>query len=234
MIVYWAGVDYDNDRNWDMLYKEPEGLISLLSKNKEKNDGTFFQCPAMNNHFKNTFVIKNLQHSRYIIDGDGHVIPQTRGYLVSKTRPFSSITNNILFQYGLSYAFFSEEENIKMKITGPYFSQIEYYKYGALVPAEFDISTWFRSGNFEFNLWEGVNEFELYENEPIAYVTFDTADKVTLKRFHATEELKKILKSAGTSSSWYPNTPLVKRYEMFKQSKLKSRVLKLIKENIME
>jgi hypothetical protein len=235
MIIYWAGVDYDPSKDWNMLYKEPENILSSLNKTREKgNDNSFFQCPAVTNHFKNTFIIRNPQHSAYDIRNN-EVHPLTRGYVSSSiVHPNNALKDNTLFRYGLSYIFFAEDPGVTMSFTGPYFSQSQHTQYGAVIPGELNVSSWFRNVNFEYNLWEGVNSFEVLEDEPIAYINFNVEEKVILKRFYVTEDLKRITHSTGTSSTWFPNISLEKRYGMFEQSKLKGYILKNIKENLME
>jgi len=235
MIIYWAGIDYDSYKDWNMLYREPENILTSMNKTREKNnENSFFQCPAVTNHFKNTFVINNPQHSAYKIENN-IVTPLTKGYVSSNVEhPNKALNQSTLFRYGLSYIFFTEEENVTMRLTGPYFSNNQHFQYGAVIPGELNISSWFRNVNFEFNLWPNVDTFEIFENEPLAYVNFNVKEKVTLKRFYVTEELKKITHSTGTSSNWFPNISLEKRYNMFEKSKLKSFIIKNIKENLME
>ena len=78
MIIYWAGIDYDSYKDWNMLYREPENILTLMNRTREKNnENSFFQCPSVTNHLKNTYVISNPQHSAYRIENNT-VIPTTR------------------------------------------------------------------------------------------------------------------------------------------------------------
>jgi hypothetical protein len=235
MIIYWAGIDYDSYKDWNMLYREPENILTLMNRTREKNnENSFFQCPSVTNHLKNTYVISNPQHSAYRIENNT-VIPTTKGFVNSGIEHTDkALSESTLLRYGLSYIFFTEEENVTMRLTGPYFSHNQHFQYGAVVPGEINISSWFRNINFEFNLWPKVDAFEIFENEPLAYVNFNVKEKVILKRFYVTEDLKKITHSTGTSSTWFPNISLEKRYNMFEKSKLKSFIIKNIKENLME
>ena len=59
-----------------------------------------------------------------------------------------------------------------------------------------------------------------------------TPNDVELVRFQMNEPLTKYSRSTATSSSWYTNVPLLKRYKMFENSKMKRLIMKEIKKCI--
>jgi hypothetical protein len=229
--IFWATADYDeNGPDWNMLYYEPVSLINELNKKNSKETDNFLKCPAVNNYIKNIYVIKNSMTSSYKIKGE-QVVPTSKQYINSYIAHPPTLNNNSILKYGLSYIFFTPEDNLKMSLTSPYFSNSQHLKYGNLVPGEFDISSWFRNINFEFNLW-GADSFEIFENEDICYIKFNTDKKIKMHRFQMNNELKRISYSTGTSSNWKPLISLQDRYNMFKRSRLKNLVLKEIHSNI--
>lgn len=234
-VVYWAsddGLTNNQDMDWSILFREPESLLEKLYKNNEKtNDNNFFQCPAVKKSIKNTFVFNNPIQSYYKIQKDGSVISNSKNSIYSSIVHQPTIKNNTLFSYNLSFYFFSEED-INIRFTSPFFSQANHMRYGSLVPGSFNISSWFRSINLEFNLWEGVDEFNIEEDEPIAYFNFDSENKVILKRFKMNESLTKIAKTCSNGSYWETRVSLLKRYKRFKDTKTNLFILKEIKENI--
>ena len=82
----------------------------------------------------------------------------------------SNIKNSFLFTITLPYIFFSEED-IEMTMTSPFFSNSKHLQYASIVPGTFNISQWFRSVNFEFNIWSG-SEFKIDEGEDMIYFNF--------------------------------------------------------------
>jgi hypothetical protein len=230
--IYWSNHDGKNDNDWSILYEEPKSLYHSLSENREKeNDKSFFNCPSFTSFSKNILVIRNPLKSHYFFENS--FIRATDGSLAGEISHSPSIKNNILFVLFHSFIFFSEEE-VELSMTSPFFHHAQHLKYGAIVPGKLNIGLWYRSLTLEFNLWEGVNELVLEKNEPIAYLHFNTSEKINLKRFYNTDKLKKISYTMANSAYWEPKVPLLKRYQRFKNSQISKIVLQEIKNNLIE
>jgi hypothetical protein len=133
--------------------------------------------------------------------------------------------------YGLKWIFFSEED-IEMTLTSPYFSQSPHLHYGAVVPGQLKINSWFRAVNLEFNLWPNVSEFKVEEDEILAYFNFNTNKNIKLVRFEMNEKLHHYSNAGIQSTVWESWVPLKKRYDRFKKSRMNELVLAEIKRNI--
>ena len=236
--VYYSPTNQgDPNKDWRLLYYTPERLFDRLKKRYTKEENSFFSCPASQNVLKNTFVLINSMKSSYIFNNEntnGNVILDKSTGINAMVMHKPSIENEKLFVVSNFWVFFTEEDSLEMTVTSPFFEKTNYMKYGALVPAKFDIGKWFRNISLEFNLWAGVNEFYLEDEEPIVYLTFNTNRRVNLIRFNMTPDLDKIIESTGASTRWEPKVSLPWRYNRFKKSNMKDIVMKEIKNNIVE
>jgi hypothetical protein len=239
LIVYWSPVYNPSEANWNILYDDFESLyqnkVSDINKNNKKS---MFACPSFTNLSKNTLLAINPLKSHYgfsNLDMDRVTINnKIDGGLLGEILHDRSANNRIVLQYALKYVFFTEEDSLKVTITSPYFNKSNHLKYGGLVPGEFDIGKWFRSLNFAYELWDGVDEFVIEKEEVAGYIQFHTDRKVVLKRFKINPELLSILYTTGTSSSWMPRVGLPERYDKFKKSRTKDIVLREIKNNLID
>jgi hypothetical protein len=234
IIVYWSPWFLDSENSdWNMLYYPPENILNRLAKNKnnKNNSDNFFQCPSVTSLFKNTFALKNSIDSKFSIIDNKVITLGNSGIEAQILRP-ESINNQTSLQYNLRWIFFSECDDLNMRLTSPFFSKCQHLKYGNIVPGEFNIGMWFRNINLEYNLWENVKSFHVEENEDLAYISFDSKNKIKLVRFEMNDKLHSYSNSTATSSTWEPKVSLLKRYNRFKETKMKELVLKEIKNNI--
>lgn len=232
--IYWAPV-YSGDSDWNMIYPDMDSLYDVLRINMNSDgppNGNFFYCPAFSNLTKNTFIIKNPIKSHFIIENN-KLVPQGSAHIQSDMFHAPSILEKKQIVYVLRYIFFTDiEENIDITLTSPYFNNSEHFKYGMLIPGRFSINNWFRSTILEFSLWNDVKEFIVEKDEHLAYINFSTNKPINLIRFEMNEKLHKYCSACNTSSKWEPWIPLYDRYKRFKSSRLKSMILKEIKQNI--
>jgi hypothetical protein len=237
IVVYWAsedGIFLEQPNDWSMLYTEPISLEKDLNKNIVPGSSpNFFQCPSVRNILKNTFVLKNPIESKYSINSENEISSRAKNSLAVSVIHQPTLKGSFLFQFALGLYFFSEED-LTMTLSAPFFSQADHMRYGAVVPGSINIGSWFRNINFEFNLWEGVKEFSIKENEPMAYVRFETEKNVVLKRFKMNKNLTNIGKTCSTSSTWEKGVPLSKRYARFKNSKTNKYVLQEIQRQLID
>lgn len=236
--IYWSGYSEIQSSDWTLLYDTPKTLYEELDNQKSNNidkKSNIFLCPAVRNHIKNTLVIKNSskQHIKINkIQGKNIVVPDNYNMLPSKVIRPENLENQILVQIFNSYIFFSDDENVDMTLTSPYFSKIQHSKYGAIVPGKFNIGKWFRNINLEFNLWKNNSELIIEKGEPIAYINFDTEKEIELIRFDLNERLIQFSKASAASPRWLPFATLKDRYKLFKQNRVRDLVLKEIKNQV--
>jgi len=229
--VYWAPwFPKDDVHHWNILFDDPKKLLTKVIKDvsefKNERLDAMIRCPAFSTLGKNTYYIENPIASEFKIV-DGKIEPVGENHYVT------FLTNMNILMYGLSYIFFCEDD-LELLLTGPYFSQTNYTKYGMLVPGKFNIGRWFRAINLEMLLVNNRDCFKMEEGEPMAYFNFLTDEKVVLKRFEGNDTLRKLSMTCGRSSEWWSNVPLAKRYERFLASKTNRLVLSEIKKQLVE
>lgn len=242
MKVYWAPVFQDtNNVDWNMLYYDIESLYDHLRENMavplgndsfSKKDN-FFYCPAFQNIAKNTFVLVNPLKTNVVVDSNYQVIPQEENYVGCNVMHRPSMRNRILLNYGLKWVFFCEKD-LNMSLIGPYNSRTGYTNYGVLVPGQLNIGSWFRAVNCEFNLWENNSKFIVGKDEHLAYIQFDTDEKVELVRFQMNDKLMSYCSATATSNGWESLIPLVERYKRFKRSRMHRLVINEIEKNLVK
>jgi hypothetical protein len=231
--VYWAPVFFEKEKDWNMFYTDLESLYDFHRENisKESKTNNFFYCPAFKNLTKNTFLIKNPIHSHFILEGQ-IAKAKSKNYVEIDITHDPSIQGSKLITYMLQFIFFSETPLI-LKLTSPFFNQIQYTKYGALVPGQLKINSWFRTLNLEINMWPEVNELELLKDEILAYISFESQEQdIELIRFEMNDKLHRYASSCGTATQWESFVPLYDRYKRFMQSRTNKLVINEIKKNI--
>jgi|TARA_R110000796_G_scaffold51396_1_gene121217 hypothetical protein len=219
-----------------------------LNKPKTEHNHSMFRCPAISNITKNTFLLRNTIETHLKIDppdynkktppgitpelDDTRIKYHSKNYTNCNLIHQSNLSGSELFVYALRWIFFTEDDSLNMNLTSPWFTNSPHMKYGSIIPGQFDVGKWFRSITLEYNLWPDNNEFKILADEIAGYVSFETPNDVELVRFQMNEPLTKYSRSTATSSSWYTNVPLLKRYKMFENSKMKRLIMKEIKKCI--
>jgi len=239
--VYWAPqASYEIDgKNWNMLYPEPTNLFAEMQKLKTPEAGTrtYFSCPATSKRFKNTYVFRNDLFSSYTYDftlgeGKNYFTPVSPTYLNTEVKRPPSIKTGPLVEFKLFYSVFSDEP-LEASFTPPMMHPAQYTRYGTSIPGDFDIGQWFRPYPLEMQMWNMKGEFHLKEGEPLFYVYFNTDKKINLQRFEMNAKINSYIDACSTSSQvWGMGVPLVKRYQRFKESKMREMVLNEIKANL--
>jgi len=235
--VYWspywnAAITYDLNH----LFPSPLSLHEDCMKKytPQRRPDVFFNCPAVANKMKNTFVFENIVDTHVTFEnGNATYAEPERLQRIGHLLHEPTLDNNLLVNYDYSLLFFSSESLIASQ-TSPYFHNVQSNKYGMLVPGEFDIGKWYRPLNAEFNLWDGVNELHVAANEPILYVQFHTDKRIRLHRYQVTKRLNTIATSLVHINPLKRFAKLTEKYELFNRSQLRSQILTEIRNNIVE
>ena len=84
-------------------------------------------------------------------------------------------------------------------------------------------------------MWDNKGIFEIKENEPLFYVEFKTDRPIILKRFNMNNQLDKIARGSVFSSNLFgKGQTLLSRYVKFNNSGLRDKILKEIKNNLID
>lgn len=238
VVIYWAPLSGFLKEDWNMLYYEPENLFNSLKNNTisgNKKD-SFFVCPAVSSKFKKTYILNNTLDSKFNFKEDGTVdaLHNDEAYIGMRSLRKSPLKKSNMLQYNMQWIFFAEEP-LLADFLPPYFHKPKYTNYGTVMPGSFDIGSWFRAYNAEFITWESEGFFQILENEPIAYVHFNTEKNIVLKRFIVNDKIKKYADACSNSPSTIgKNIPLVDRYSRFKKSSMNKIILNEIKKNLVD
>lgn len=209
LTVYWSPL-HINQPTPVSLFKEVSAQKATPLQEK-----SFFSCPAVSRRLKNTFVFR---------------APDTTANLFS-IRP-SILESAPTMTYQNSHLFFSET-SIKASFTAPYFHPPKHTNYGAVIPGAFNIGTWFRPYNCEFQLWDASNPVSLEPQEPIFYIELLTDEPVVLQKFRLSPtliEYVKLCKEAATSDG--ERLSLSDRYSSFEDKGFGPLILKEIQKNL--
>lgn len=230
--VYWA---VSNALQGDMvsqsLYLEPEPVNNLtVFKNYTTGlkHNNFKLCPSYLDHIENLYAL------RFPID---YTLDFTTG--VQAEQYDRRFFDNFVFVRGedtigfnVRHIFFCEE-SMPMSMTPAYLEDNAISNKTIVFPGQFDIGKWFRNTDCAFQLKKNTKRLEVKRGDAFNYIRFHTDKEVELVRFEYTPEIghihndilasKMILGNRSPKLSYY--------YEIFKQSRWRTKLLKLIKAN---
>ena len=235
IVVYYSTGNGTNTN--DFLYPLPKQLFSDLIKikSKKKNLTPFFQCPAMSGNMKSTYFFESPFDMTYHYDFKDVHKGQSffQGVRILSDRD-DTLSIGPMIRLELQFFLFAEEP-LETMFTPPYFHKPKHQNYGAVLPGVFDIGQWFRPYVTEFQMWNETGELVLEKGEPLFYMGFNTNKKIIFKRFEMTDKLHKSSKNIVATSSMFPTgTSLFERYKDFRNVGLREKILKEIKENVID
>jgi hypothetical protein len=233
--VYWtAKTDPERQTYVQLLWGPPVPLSKIMPEgNGLGRSDNYKSCAALTPMLKNTYAfIHPLTHS---VSLSGNVAsPIINADLDVWLKRQSPLKNCYGIDYDFGWLFFSEE-SVQIKMTPTYFHNTSVSKTAYVASGSYDISKWFRMITPTYILWEGQSTLTLTEGEPAFYFEFLTNKKVILKQFECTEELRSLSNQVVYASNLtMTQKSLEYRYKRFFQTNRHKRVLKLIKDNLLE
>jgi hypothetical protein len=239
IIVYWSEfVDLHTDPDWSFLYPNPVTLFRDHFKDKKKESSNhFFMCPASANKMKKTLVFNSPLTFGYDYDfTDG----KTDFKSISKEGVTAYSVRDIMlstgpnFKVGLGWSFFASE-SLEASFTSPFFHKTKYMESCSTIPGNFDIGQWYRPYSLEIQTWSNKGKIEFIEDEPLFYVEFKTDRPIIIKRYRQTELLTKYTRSCiDTTSMFGLGQTLQTRYNRFKSTSMRGKILDEINNNIID
>lgn len=245
IIIYWSPSTYsDNDvKDWEFLYPQPKTLFNEILKNKSKVGNvsdSYFSCPAINDFTKKILVVSSPKACSYTFDKVG---PNKEDIFIKADGSYdievnvardATLTTGPTLVFALQYIFFSEEP-LMATFSAPYFQKTQYLQYGTAIPGRFDIGQWFRPYHFEVQMWSNSGKFSIEEDEPLFYVHFETDRPIVLKRFMYDKKLHDAAVACVDSTNLFGRgLSLMSRYYKFNNTGMKKKVLKMIKNNLID
>lgn len=234
--VYWAPwgpLEYY--ANTFLSYKDPIKVLEDLSANNNTQNkfDNFFKCPAFINSVKNTYLFTSPSNSDVTFSESNRVFNR-----LAEPAPYvtglkaESMTNRFTIKYDANWIFFCEEP-LYVHSTPPFMHKSIVTDYGFYVPGTYDISQWFRPLEYAFQLWDKTAEFKTVQDEPLMYINFLTSEPIKLQKFYMTKEIYDISMSCIRLKDYRREKNLFKLYELFKNSKIRTKLLTEIKKNVL-
>ena len=236
MIVYWcAYTEFDTISSFK--FAEPELVSKIINSNFQNLEGgnDFRTCPASRDYFKNVYELKFPCDYTLVINADKQLLTNDYNQDYFNQMVVMRSTEYNLYAYNLRYLFLAEDD-LELSQESAHFSNTEFSKNTMFVPGKVNIGKWFRALDCGFVIRDGVEKLEMKENQPYSYIRFHTEEKITFKRYHRTDKIKKL--QAELAGLRFYRTKKVYRlaffYDIFKKLKIKSLILKEIKANLMD
>ena len=234
--VYWSPFfPTEQYPSVQLMYEAPDLLLQdlLPRRNKEANGDNWFQCHAFLNSVKNTFILRLPFTTSFGLDNELGTFPigsdpDTMKFVALKQ---PSVTDAYTFAVRGNWIFWSEDSLEMTSMPAFYHPKVfnGYYIGGA-----FNINKWFRPIEGAIQLDVGYNTVAIKRNDPIAYVKFNSAEPVQLKRFYLTKELEELSWGCIRYKRHEPHRALPFLYDKFKSRGLDKVITKRIKESVVE
>lgn len=224
--VYWAIASMpERSSLMNLMWEPPKPLVATLPPRDVAN---YHGCKAMMSVYKNTFVLTHCMDDKVSVVSN-QVLSESNSW--HPHGPAFKDAHTV--EYDHSWLFFCEEP-LMMELTPPYMHQTSVAKSGFLTAGGFDISKWYRIATMTYQLWEGVDSMELTAGEAMAYIHFKTDKRVVLHQYEITPELNEVALSTVKLKEVIPNLSLDNIYNRFTSTNRHKKVLRLIKENLLD
>jgi len=233
--LYWGMYD----SGYNLLNTKPlQNIKEITTKYKiEDVRSNFNKCPSFHQESSKTFnILAPFDYSLKFENG----LVKTNFYDQDIFNEFVKIEdiNLQLLQFHVGYLFFSENP-CNMVMSNPLFSNSEFSQKCNVIIGSFDINKWFRPTHVGFILKKDFNEINIKENDELASLRFDfnNNEKIQLKQFYISDNIYKIINSLRQNRillNFNFNNYFNNLYDKFAASKLKTLILKEIKNNLMD
>jgi hypothetical protein len=244
IIVYWSPFPFTKETSqWNMLYRQPESLLSNLRLNRKKTDSiSFWSCPVFIDTIKKTYQIKNNFDMDYVLPIDEIIENQEKteqfdiniGPVSLRAERKPSLENHINLSLNISWIMFADEP-VEVKLTAPYFPPVTPGEGVMLAPGQFDIGSWYRPLNIDYHIPITTTELKFKKNDPLLYLEFLTDKKIVFKQYNFTKYLRELAQECiGYHTRYGKNIPLLEKYYVFKQSRMRELILKEIQNNLID
>tara|TARA_R110000868_G_C10686952_1_gene747962 strand:+ start:52 stop:792 length:741 start_codon:yes stop_codon:yes gene_type:complete len=240
IIVYWAPGLIQS--RFHLNYKEPEPVIKELRQlghnliHPDNNASNFLKCPAVLNSTKNTFAIASPAGVRIKWDGSNISTPEHDQEFFDKWF-FARDTSTGFLSFNLcKYMFFTEEPSLIIKQKSAVYTNNDFTKKIGIIEGSFDIGQWVRA--LDIGLYFKEPEIvNINIDDVLYYLEFITDKRIIFKKFYYTPALKEMYEtcvSVRNTNKFPIKTYFEDMYLLFNQSKMKKRILKEIKDNLLE
>lgn len=218
--VYWCPFLLDGD--WHNVgYLEPEPILKHLVSQRD-NDVEYLKCPAFQEYYSNTFVIKSPVDLELTVgvDSIGRKILTTNNFnqkfyndhifpRMAQNKSFS------MFSLEFTYIFYSEKSVI-IEMLPANMAKTDFIKNTNLIPGEFDISKWIRPVSPAYEVIDDSKVLSIKRGDPLFYIRFRTNKKINLVRVEQDETIESIEKACARLKFFVPKNNLEENYQAAK------------------
>jgi hypothetical protein len=220
-----------------MRATQPEPVSKRFYKNKKitskdkSSPNALNYCPVFNERINNLYAIKSIYEYSFNIEN---------GLCVSSMYDQNFFNNHInvrsvedkFFSFINKYIFFTDEKSLEVgAYEYPVFEENDITKKCMMIPGKYDIGKWFRPLEFPFILKNEFNDFSVKREDVLYYLKFYTDENIIFKQFLPTYNINNFWKSA-TDMTTYDNKRFGSIDNFYKMFKLKDKILKEIKDNL--
>lgn len=230
--VYYSG---HSNLISDIAFEQPESALKSMDAEALKASELSY-CPAFKDHYHNTFSLKWAFDYSLKIEPNGNL--KTDDYNQDFFDQTVTIRNYEHRIYTLAhfYHFWCEEPLMMevLPVTGTsndFTSNIDFYS------AQFDVGKWFRPIECAFKAKPKSTQIIVNQGDPYCFVRFQSKEKIKLKRFIMTDEIKKLelefmsLRNLNSHATKGMLPSLNYYYEKLRHSGYSKHLTKLIKDN---
>lgn len=237
--VYWSPwTNMDIYDGMNLVYEDPYPLAKYYNSLMEKNNihDNFLKCPAHVNYTKNIYCLPQpfevdaiLQNGQLIDIATNKASNLNHFYQIKSP----SLTNKNTINIHANWVFFSEEP-LMLESMPAFMHNTGLQNSGFYVPGTFDISKWFRPLEGAIQLWDDANSIKCKVGDPLFYARFMTDEKIKLRRFNLTPEIRDISKACMQVKRYRNIKNLDKLYELFLLRGKRKQLLEKIRENLID
>ena len=232
--VYWAPLCDPSPGSaiCPLNYPAPERVLPELNQIPVHVETGVMQCPSFNETLKNTYAIKcPFDIKMKYQDSDGWHVESGIGPDIVRGRSHSARTASIMASY-----IFVCEQPLQMEVRQATYHLNEFTNNTILYGAKVDIGRYFRGTECAFHVRNNCNNLTVNYNDTLYYITFETTEPVRLVKFEATQEIitysEYTLKARNCTSG--KRRKLEHYYNMYVKSLYHKKIIKLVKENILD
>lgn len=243
--IYWSPAQFSTEgQQWNLLYSEPSSVADNLILN-QTGDSQIVRCPATRNTLRNIFSVHaplddeidlsnlDLETIGNDTSDEPYSLPVSSRISLTRIRQ-SSYSGFVNVGYNLGWLLFASEP-LTVRVSAPFFPTYSPCEGSLLATGEFDIGQWFRPINLDYHIPITTDRFVVKENQPLAYLDFQTDKKISFQRYKLTPYLENIYREMIESPNRYgKRKTLADRYRMAKRAGLPDLVLSEIRQNLVE
>ena len=218
---------------WEnFVFFQPINLLADLIKTRT-NSTRYLKCPAFQDYYKNTFIIKSPVDIKLNINKDGenfHInSPNNTQEFFDRFIHVRHDENKLYLTLSIQIQYvFISKDSVMVEVLPTNFHNTSFRGNINLIGGTFDISKWYRPVDFTFEVIDGCNTIDIKRGDPLMYVRFNTNNKVKLEEQEYNEELIQTVNACLDTKYYKPNNTMQENYNIAEKviNKIKNKLFK--------